>query len=352
MVKAYMTLRRRIQERVFLPLPSRRRMDVPEPVSPNLTALTGPHESPFWGVLISICMFGITIVQGWIYLHTNNDKWPLRLLVTTLVFLDLSTTILVALMAHYYYLEHYGEPLVLLTIPLFVGVESFLTTIVAFLVQLFFASRVYLLGTVNRINISASIVIVSTALAAFVSGLLMSYDVSRIQSVVVFTLPRMEVEVTCFTGLTALADIITTFMLSWTVLSSRSSVKSITTVSISRVLRKLLIFMVTRGFLVSVVQTMTLILYIIFPDQLYWSAFHYFLSRVYVITMVSMLNARKSLQETLSALPMTDHDLVAHPTIESLNYYGGHIRCHVHTDVVSSVEMSLYKEPIKDVGSV
>ncbi|KAF9458951.1 hypothetical protein BDZ94DRAFT_1269272 [Collybia nuda] len=37
----------------------------------------------FWGVLVSIGLFGINIVQGWIYINTNDDKWYLRLFVRT-----------------------------------------------------------------------------------------------------------------------------------------------------------------------------------------------------------------------------------------------------------------------------
>jgi hypothetical protein len=49
-----------------------------------------------------------------------------------------------------------------------------------------------------------------------------------------------------------------------------------------------MLFIITRGFLVSALQTVTMITYVVNPQALHWAGTHFCLSRVYVITMLAM----------------------------------------------------------------
>ena len=44
------------------------------------------HSLQQWSLSVNFkpSLLGITLVQGWIYVHNNNDKWHLRLLVSPL----------------------------------------------------------------------------------------------------------------------------------------------------------------------------------------------------------------------------------------------------------------------------
>ncbi|THU98286.1 hypothetical protein K435DRAFT_33401 [Dendrothele bispora CBS 962.96] len=57
----------------------------------------------FYGIIIASVLFGTSIVQIWIYINTNRDKWFLRCLVAMLFCLDLAHTCLTAHILHYYF---------------------------------------------------------------------------------------------------------------------------------------------------------------------------------------------------------------------------------------------------------
>jgi len=69
----------------------------------------------YWGTVLSTLLLGVLIVQGWTYLTTNTDKWPLRLFVIVLLLLDLASTCLSCQVLRYYVLTNYGNPLSLLS---------------------------------------------------------------------------------------------------------------------------------------------------------------------------------------------------------------------------------------------
>ncbi|KAF8239833.1 hypothetical protein L208DRAFT_1385446 [Tricholoma matsutake] len=98
-----------------------------------------------WGVIISTAFFGVTMMQSWTYFSNCNDKWHLRLFITVLVALDFATTCLNSIVLRHYSITNFGTPLYLISTVSTQDVQVILTTVVVFLVQLFLASRVYLL---------------------------------------------------------------------------------------------------------------------------------------------------------------------------------------------------------------
>lgn len=244
-------------------------------------------ENIFWGILVSTVLFGITIVQGWLYLHNNNDKWPLRVLVVCLILLDLATVISNAELAHHFFISSFGNPNTFLVTPRWANLESFLTDITNAAIQIFFAYRVYLLSK----NKFATALIVLTALGSCAAGLAMSADSTANASVTNFSTTRMKIEVGLFTGLSAISDIISTFMLTRFLTGAETGVRRT-----RAVLHRLVVYVVTRGFLVTAFQIANCIVYLIDPGSLNWMAIQLCLARIYVITMVAMLNARPELQ--------------------------------------------------------
>ncbi|THU98292.1 hypothetical protein K435DRAFT_609608, partial [Dendrothele bispora CBS 962.96] len=81
-------------------------------------------------------------------------------------------------------------------------------------------------------------------------------------------------------SLCALSDIITTIALLWGLSSYKTGVKQTDTL-----LEKLCRYVVTRGLFVTIDQIAYVIMYLLRPEKLWWTPFHYSLSKVYVITM-------------------------------------------------------------------
>ncbi|THU98301.1 hypothetical protein K435DRAFT_838219 [Dendrothele bispora CBS 962.96] len=243
----------------------------------------------FYGIIITSVLFGITILQVWIYINTNRDKWPLRCLVALLFCLDLANTCLTAQILHYYFVSNFGNIVIATTITNVIIIECLITLIITLAVELFFASRVWLTGMVHWI---VPILIAMTALGGTVAGIVGITDLFQDHSLASLTEHKPKLEVGCNASLSAVSDMITTIALLWGFSTHKIGIKQTDTL-----LEKLCRYIVTRGLFVTMDQTVFAITFLIKPEKLWWTPFHFSLSKVYVITMVAMLNARGDLRK-------------------------------------------------------
>ncbi|THU75584.1 hypothetical protein K435DRAFT_706855, partial [Dendrothele bispora CBS 962.96] len=152
---------------------------------------------------------------AWIYVNTNTDKWPLRLLVGALVLLDLTTTCLNAQILHNYLVSNFGNVLNTTVISKTVIAEFFITLAIVLSVEVFFASRVWMIGKFHWI-VPASIV--GAGIASMISELENS-------SVANFSGHRQKLQVGWNCSLAAVSDIISTVSLLWTFSSFKNGIK-------------------------------------------------------------------------------------------------------------------------------
>ncbi|KAH7909478.1 hypothetical protein BJ138DRAFT_216758 [Hygrophoropsis aurantiaca] len=231
---------------------------------------------------------GVTIVQGWIYVNDNKDSWFLRGFVFLLIATDIFTTGLDINALHRYLIVNFGDLAALQIAHWEVIWEYALTVVLVFMVQLFFVSRIWLL---RRDKQWIPAVISFFAVGSFVSGMIAITKLG--QHPMVSYLMSLESKIAFGTngGFAALVDIMITSSLTWSLATSKSGIKRTDTM-----LQKLLMFVVSRGLLVSVTQVLFLITYVVRPDALWWVPLHFMCSKLYVITMVAMLNGRGSIR--------------------------------------------------------
>ncbi|KAJ7598982.1 hypothetical protein C8J56DRAFT_915580 [Mycena floridula] len=249
------------------------------------------YETPFWGVLVSIAMMGITIMQAFRYFNTKYDAWFFRLFVAIVIALDFGNVALDAAVLRYYLIENYGNPSAFLALSSYLSLESMMTAIIVFLVHLFFASRVYQL-TARNWYITGFILM--TATCALVAGLLKSVATLHDSNVDHLSSKAMVIEVVLRALSAALCDVTVTVVLYRALRESQSGTA---TRSRRNNIQTLLNFIMTRGVLVTVTQLTLLILYAFDAQKMYWSTIHFTLTRFYVISLVSMLNARKEFKQ-------------------------------------------------------
>ncbi|THU81406.1 hypothetical protein K435DRAFT_844740, partial [Dendrothele bispora CBS 962.96] len=117
----------------------------PSPPSMSGAPVAGAEifDPYFYGSFIASVLFGITIVQTWIYINENTDRWPLRSLVGALVALDFVMTCLNAQILHHYLVANFGNLGVIAIIPTPLDVEALLLLVIVFIVEGFFAYRVW-----------------------------------------------------------------------------------------------------------------------------------------------------------------------------------------------------------------
>ncbi|KAF9556132.1 hypothetical protein CPC08DRAFT_711447 [Agrocybe pediades] len=268
----------------------------------------------FVGFIFSTILVGVILHQASNYAQRNNDGWMMRSLVSLLVILDIATTSNNVLLVHIYVIQHFGNLFELTVINVGFLIELALTVTVVFVVQLFLASRVYIL---NRRSYKLSGVIAVVATLGFASSLLTVAEQVKHARLFELTLAPIRVSAIFGHALVTLADGITTKVLFANFMKARSESGVKQTVSI---LERLLVIVVARGSLVTVANGLIIVLYIIYPMQLYWLAVQFFQSKLYIVTLLSMLNDRAScnLPATVLVSDNSRHSVVSESDAERL----------------------------------
>ncbi|KAF9552394.1 hypothetical protein CPC08DRAFT_768338 [Agrocybe pediades] len=222
-------------------------------------------DSIFVGFVLSTIFFGVTLLQAWNYALNNNDDWVASLADNPVSSaLDIATTINNSLLIHIYLIQHFGDLFELTTTNVGFLVELSVAFVVVFLVQLSFASRVYLL---SQKGYRFACAIAATACLGFVCNCYTLSEEIKHRGVADFTIRPIRVSVILGQSLVTIADGITTVVL---------------TISI---LERLLAAIVARGVLVTVSNGLLILLYIFYPMKLYWIAAQLMQSKLYIITL-------------------------------------------------------------------
>ncbi|KAF9455806.1 hypothetical protein BDZ94DRAFT_1302899 [Collybia nuda] len=270
-------------------------------------------------------LFGITLVSNRTYFHNNQDKWPLRTFVTILVsvsglnragacliliyrLLDLAQTACATYNMHYYLISHFGEINILKIPTIMVSVEFSITSVTFFMVHMFFALRIWKLGKNGWLP--AIITFASTAMLAVGGSAVYSQIVGRVKFNQ-FHQRRILIQTSLFHALGVFTDILITVSLSWLLSKAHTGFRGT-----QMVLHQLLMYTVTRGILVTLVQMGHIALYIFHPNNvLFWASLHTILTKLYILTTLVTLNSRITLRNTLQNVVTDSYRLsFAHPT--------------------------------------
>ncbi|KAI3595123.1 hypothetical protein WG66_011237 [Moniliophthora roreri] len=167
------------------------------------------------------------MAQAWSYFNQNRDKWPLRMLVLSLIIMDLTASVLEVIPYRYLLIVHFGNLL---------AVESEISI---------------------RYTMESSII---TVIIGFAFCALLD----------------LWLELGLYCGLAALCDIFATMALIWTFWVSKTGFRKTDTM-----LYKLLQFTVTRGILITLVQVSFFATFMAYdPVELKWMASFFCKSKV------------------------------------------------------------------------
>ncbi|ESK94334.1 hypothetical protein Moror_8199 [Moniliophthora roreri MCA 2997] len=256
----------------------------------------------------AISLLGVILVQAWAYFNNNNDRWDLRALVNffpftiyvvlsaqtgqvaSLVIMDIVITVMNSVEMHYVQISNFGDLIALQSKKPFSYQMStvVVTVMITFLVQIFFATRVLVLNRVHRV---VPLFIILCAIGACVPGMMVGVGGLVHWDLQVLTTTKAKIQLGLYCGFAALGDLAVTVALLWSFRHSRTGFKKT-----DGLLQKLLQYTVTRGVLMTLLQSCLLIVYLSQPGSLSWTALYYCESKLYVITMLAMLNSRASLR--------------------------------------------------------
>lgn len=246
-------------------------------------------DGMFFGFIISVVLLGVTIVQGWVYLLENHDKWPIRTLVTVLILLDLAETCCGTQMLRHYLITRFGDVTMLNISTNTVAADFVITLTIMFLVHMFFITRIYILG--RNPLLAASFFLLSVSV--LVLGIWMfpkHFSHHRFSN---FNQLESKIQIIAFHSVAAVTDISITIALSYTFSTGQKGYAN------TRMLfRRLLVYSLSRGIIISLLQVGHIIMYLVRPAQfLFWISLHFNLSKLYVTTTLFILNSRFSPSE-------------------------------------------------------
>ncbi|KAH7920451.1 hypothetical protein BV22DRAFT_802167 [Leucogyrophana mollusca] len=247
----------------------------------------GYYGPMFWGSFLGTALVGTTIMQGYTYYARSNDRWTLQLLVAVLLFLDISTTALMAATVYHYFIQNFGNFETFGNIPKSWILENAITSLITCIAQVFFASRIYMVTRQYAIFAPYDKIVPGVF---FALGSLATAGVKTkyIATLSVFSLASAEMQIaySIEEACAVVSDILSTISMCYILASARGRVPK------KSRLRRLFFFILNRGILVTLVQIGMLVAFLGDPLFLYWIPFHTCKGKLYTNTLLAMLNSR------------------------------------------------------------
>ncbi|EIN08527.1 hypothetical protein PUNSTDRAFT_126525 [Punctularia strigosozonata HHB-11173 SS5] len=237
------------------------------------------------GVAIGTFLLGITVMQAYQYFRKFSDPWPIQGTVALLVALDLTHTALLLHAVYHYTITFYGVPTEISKATPSLSTAVCLSGIMAFVVQMFFARRVWAL-TKNPFLAGIAYVL-STARFGF--SLASTAEAFSLGNFAVFEVKfRWGAVATLAVG--ACADVFIAITLCWTLAKSKTGIAST-----DKMLDKIIMFVMSTGLLTSFGAVTELICFLTM-NNLIWLAIFFILAKLFSISLLVSLNARRHLR--------------------------------------------------------
>ncbi|KAH9022475.1 hypothetical protein EDB85DRAFT_373229 [Lactarius pseudohatsudake] len=238
----------------------------------------------FIGLIVSVMLFGITTLQTWIYYwqYGNRDQKALKIFVAVIFLLDALHTSLCIYSVYWYLVLNFGNVEILDTGLWAMGVQVDVNTLIDYMVQLFYARRVYIVGG----SIVIPIIIVIFGTTSFAFGLVFLVELTNTLK---FWSRFASVTWVADIGLgsAVVADILIAVSMCWFLYHKRTGFART-----DSVIMTLMTYSVHSGLLTSVLTCAVLISIAIAPSTMYSYMFYFPMSKFYANSLLAMLNSR------------------------------------------------------------
>lgn len=260
---------------------------------PSPVPLHDTIGAAFIGLVLSSIVFGVTVLQVYLYYttHAGGDRLFLKTFVAALLVIDAFHLALVAHVLYFYTIKNFGDFLALTEIvwslELQVGVAEFLTC----MVQGFFAWRIYVLSERKNWWLPALVVLTSSGLfTASIGFMVIGFQhlsfVSK-WSDVAWTSSGLACELA--------SDILITGGMTYYLVTRRTGHENT-----DRLISVLVKYTVNTGLLTTIFTIITLVFYILGERKLIYTPFFFILTRLYSCSFMSTLNTRRTVRDQVS----------------------------------------------------
>ncbi|KAI0763620.1 hypothetical protein BD413DRAFT_206954 [Trametes elegans] len=240
------------------------------------------------GFIFTVTLYGLTFFQTYIY-YTRfpTDPKVIKYMVGVLWALDTAVTSLVSHTIYRYLITNFIVPFQLLTTTsTFIAAEA-LSVLLALVVQCYFTFRVWTISGRRSIVPTATVVVAVASFAIDLASVVKMTDQSLFAQVV-----TRVVKVTrgIGSGLSAATDVIIVLSMFWYLRPSRNPGMALP----RDLYEKVVVYGVNRGTFFTVFQITALVTLVTMPSQQVWILFHWVGSKVYINSILSMLNFRNT----------------------------------------------------------
>ncbi|PCH34188.1 hypothetical protein WOLCODRAFT_135557 [Wolfiporia cocos MD-104 SS10] len=292
----------------------------------------------FIGVLFALLLYGCSCAQTlYYYQEYPKDTLFVKSLVFILWLLDTSRTSLDVAFLWVWTVTSHGDVTGLARLPNTFTAEFFLASLTVFIVQCYFIHTIWTLLEERWFQIPLTFLMVILSAVSFVGGVVTVYRINlntvATVAVVDATIPASIQTVTAF-----VADMYITLSLCCILWGQRTGFKRTETL-----LHTLTIYAIHRGIFTGLIQLAHFTTYIstIHTDTLYWMLWHIPGSKIYVNSLLAVLNVRHHLREAIYP-DQTDFSVDAFPldtvqtgnvTVQSRRSRGGSRANASHTHI-------------------
>ncbi|KAI0685836.1 hypothetical protein BC835DRAFT_1381958 [Cytidiella melzeri] len=256
----------------------------------------------YWGFLCSLVLTGINVLQGYHY-FPSNDRSMIQVVAMSMLLLNITSSALVAQSVYYYLVPHFGSLAPLNAITDELSAECLVSTLITFISQGYFVVQLYSIMKARNSShlIPVLVGLLAIGAAAFGVGCTTTMVVHK-HSVLAARSNTFSIFFGLAKGFGAVTDIVATIAMCFMLASARTGMSNT-----NSIIRTLMQFIMQRGILVTLIQTLLLITFLAAPDRLYWLAFHVNVTKLYANTFFAMLNGRERLNQHRSAGKVLNH---------------------------------------------
>ncbi|KAH9926038.1 uncharacterized protein B0H18DRAFT_360826 [Fomitopsis serialis] len=255
--------------------------------------------SVFIGALFSALFYGSTLAQvayySWNYLR--RDRLLVKILVFSTLALDTAITISDVGITWSFVVQGHGQLLALIVVPKLYAVQYAMLRATICIVQIFYIHGIWQLleqfGTTYKMRLAVTIPPLVLSLLALAFGFVGVYDTATHGWIISNTLRPDVVPSAVNNCAAAGADICICAALWWTLRSRMTGFKHT-----DNLIKTLTVYIVNRGILTTVIQIVNLGMFLssIAPSTLTWFIFNCAGVKMYVNSMMAVLNARQHLK--------------------------------------------------------
>ncbi|KAI0366960.1 hypothetical protein BV20DRAFT_1055129 [Pilatotrama ljubarskyi] len=289
-------------------------------------------DSSFGALLIGTCfglmLYGLTVHQAYRYFRLYpTDTVFLRSLVTFALLLETAHSVCSMHVIYYYLVTNYANPGALLEDVWSLRTLTWLSGLAIVLAQGFYARRVYMIGQGWRFLVAAAVTLIIIELGFVIGGTFSGPHISAatVEGFILATIieyRRVAWLVSVVYGITAPCDILLTGSLIWVLLKKRTGFKRT-----DALISVIIVYTVNTGLVTGIFSFITFLFALIMPDNLVYIGISFFGAKLYVTSVLAVLNSRRELNDgILNGFDCTSFDLEELPKLRTPSAFGASLQ--------------------------